>query len=440
MRQAKETVSGPQPRFAALGYRDFRLIWYGQLISTVGTQMQLTAINWHIYDLLSGQSFNFSLLGHPVHLDAQALGLGTLGLVRVVPIVLFALLGGMMADALDRRRLMIWTQSILAVLAGILAFLTFTHQATVATIYVITALGSAAGAFDGPARQAIVPNLVPRQVLTNALSLNALLGEIGTIVGPAIGGLLVGTFDPSLVYALNALSFAAVIIALLLMSYRNRVAATSTGLGLEPLKEGLRFTYQSRLIRSTMLLDFFATFFSSARTMLPIIAGDLLHVGATGFGILSTGQSVGAVLAGLIMSGRREIHRQGAVLLISVIIYGAATALFGVSTIFALSYVMFALTGAADTVSMVIRQTVRQVLTPDRLRGRMTSVNMIFFMGGPQLGELEAGLVASAWGVLVSIISGGLATVLLTVLVAWMYPRLRTYTSDAAAEQAAELA
>jgi hypothetical protein len=190
------------------------------------------------------------------------------------------------------------------------------------------------------------------------------------------------------------------------------------------------FTYRSRIIWSTMLLDFIATFFSSARTMLPIVAGDILRVGPEGYGLLSTAQSVGAVAAGTILSLRQTIHRQGVVLLISVAVYGLATALFGLSTAFLLSYVLFALTGAGDTVSTVIRGTIRQLVTPDRLRGRMTSVNMIFFMGGPQLGELEAGLVAAVLGAPLAIFTGGVATVLLTVLVAWQYPRLRNYTSS----------
>jgi hypothetical protein len=198
--------------------------------------------------------------------------------------------------------------------------------------------------------------------------------------------------------------------------------------------EGLRFTYRSRLIWSTMLIDFFATFFSSARTMLPIVVSDMLGMGVQGYGLLATAQPLGALLAGAILSLRREIHRQGLALLVSVAIYGLATALFGLSTMFGLSYVLFALTGAGDTVSTVIRGTLRQVMTPDHLRGRMVGVNMLFFMGGPQLGEMEAGLVAAVLGVPFAIVSGGLATVFLTGWIAWQYPRLRRYTSTTAAE------
>jgi MFS family permease len=161
--------------------------------------------------------------------------------------------------------------------------------------------------------------------------------------------------------------------------------------------------------------------------MLPLVADEILRVGPQGYGILSTGQSVGALLAGVILSLRTEIKQQGRVLLISVALYGVATALFGISKIFALSYFLFALTGAGDTVSTVIRHTLRQMITPDRLRGRMTGVNMIFFMGGPQLGELEAGLVAAVFGTPFAIFTGGIATVLITGWIAWQYPRLRNY-------------
>jgi MFS family permease len=164
------------------------------------------------------------------------------------------------------------------------------------------------------------------------------------------------------------------------------------------------------------------------------VATDVLKLGVEGYGFLATAQPVGALIAGAIVALRRDIRHQGVVLLVSVGVYGVATALFGLSTSFALSYVLFGLTGAGDTVSTVIRGTLRQLLTPDHLRGRMTSVNMVFFMGGPQLGELEAGLVASVFGAPIAIVTGGLATVLLTALIAWRYPRLRNYTSDMAEE------
>jgi MFS family permease len=428
--------SSSAPRFVALQHRDFRLLWIGQVISVIGSQMQTTAINWHIYELLKNSSYAITLFGHTIGIDARALGLGTLGLVRVIPILFFALVGGVVADTRDRRKVLLWTQSAAAVFAAILAAITLTGHDNIFAIYVLTAAGAAAASFDGPARQSLVPNLVPRAHLTNAISLNTLLRQIASITGPALAGVVLGLFNTGIVYAINAVSFVAVIVALLLMHYRGRITVANRGLDLRAVVEGLRFTYSSSIIWSTMLIDFFATFFSSASTMLPIVAGSILKVGAQGYGLLASAESVGALIAGLVLSLRRDIRRQGVILLASVGIYGLATALFGMSTVFALSFVLLGLVGAGDTISTVIRGTVRQLMTPDHLRGRMTSVNMIFFMGGPQLGELEAGLVAAVFSVPVAIITGGIATVLLTAWVAWKYPSLRNYVSGVQAEPA----
>lgn len=416
-------------RFAALRYRDFRLFWGGRLVSTLGSQMMVIALNWHVFDLLRGTTHTIAIAGRVFELKAEALGLGAMGLARVIPIITFALLGGLMADARDRRKLLIWTQSILAVLSAGLAALTLSGQTTVLTIYAVAAISAAVTAFDEPAKQSLVPHLVAEKHLTNAVSLNTLLWYVGTIVGPGIAGLLVASVGIGWVYLIDAVSFGAVITALAMMGYRGRNGSLGRGMGWSALVEGIRFTRHTPLIWSTMLLDFAATFFASARTMLPIMATDILGMGVQGYGLLATAQPVGALIAGVIMAARRDVRRQGATLLVSVAVYGLATALFGLSTWVVFSYMLFAFTGAGDTVSTVIRGTLRQLITPDRLRGRMTSVNMVFFMGGPELGELEAGVVASVLGAPFAIITGGLATVLLTVWVAWKYPSLRKYTA-----------
>lgn len=429
------TESVPQQRLAALQSRDFRLLWTGELISTIGTQMQLYAINWHIVQLLKDQTLTLPWGGAPLQGEAlAALGLGMLGLARIIPIVVFALLGGMIADSYDRRIILFWVRAAAGIFSLYLAILTLNNQATVLAIYVLTAVLSATNALGNPARQSLVPNLVPREHLTNAVSLFTLMFQLTSILGPALFALFVG-FNIGWIYAVNAASFLAVIAALLMMEYRGKISARSH-MSWQSMIEGLRFTYQSRIIWGTMLLDFLATFFSSAQTMLPLVVTHVLKLDARWYGILGTAQPIGAVLAGSIVALRGEIRRQGFVLLVSVAVYGLATAIFGLSTSFVLSYIMYALTGAGDTVSTVIRGTLRQVLTPDHLRGRMTSVNMMFFMGGPQLGELEAGLVAAAFGVSFSIFSGGVATVLLTALIAWKYPHLRNYTPDEAAPEA----
>ncbi len=435
------SLSTPAPRLAALRHRDFRLLWGGGLVSEIGSQMQVVAVNWHVYQLLRGDTYTLVLGAWRLHLGAGALGLGLLGLARVLPILLLSLLGGLVADTLDRRTLIVGAQIAAAAVSALLAALTLTGRVTLAALYLLTALGVAVSAFDEPAQQALVTHLVPRAHLTNAVSLFTLVWQIGTVAGPGLAGLVIARAGVGVVYALNAASFVAVVLAVGALRYRGRSGVgrggvgrggvAATGVSVAALREGLRFTRRTRLVWSTMLLDFYATFFSSARTMLPIVADRLLHAGAPGYGLLATAQPLGAVLAGVALALRRDIRRQGVALLAGVAVYGVATALFGVSTIFAVSYALFALTGAGDTVSTVIRATLRQTLTPDHLRGRIASVHMMLAMGGPQLGELEAGLVAALWSAPVAIVTGGVATVLLTAWVAWRQPGLRRYRSDA---------
>ena len=424
-----------QTRLAAFRYRDFRLVWVAELASTTGSQVQIFAVNWHVFRLLQDQTIAFNLFGTHIELGGEALGLGGLGLARLAPIIVFSLLGGVMADAYDRRKLMIATRILAALLGGWLALLTLTGQADVMAIYLISALASGLMAFDMPARQSLVPHLVPSVYLTNAISLQSIIWQLATITGPALAGVLIGAAESGgiaaigIVYILTALLFTSAAGLLLLIQYRGQ--ARSEGVSWRALKEGMRFTFDTRMIRATMLLDFLATFFGSARTMLPIVAADMLGMGAAGYGLLATGQPLGALIAGSVLALRREIPHQGRVLLVSVAAYGAATVVFGISTSFALSYLMYGLTGAGDATSAVIRNTIRQTLTPDRLRGRMTGVNMIFANGGPQLGELEAGLVGAALGVPFAIVTGGIATVLLTGWIAWRNPKLREYQGEA---------
>ncbi|MCW5847936.1 MAG: MFS transporter [Anaerolineae bacterium] len=414
-------------RLPALQYRDYRLMWFGLFVSTIGSQMQFTAVNWHIFELLRGQTFTVELFGRTLSLGAEALGLGTLGLVRVIPIILFALAGGLLADTRNRRTLLIYTQLASVFFAALLAVLTLTGRVTVPMIYLLSAALAGVAAFEQPSRQSLMPHLVSKEAFVNAVSLNTLMFTGASVIGPALGGLVLAYAGVSTVYLVNAISFVTVVISLVLLTYRGEAAVSAAGLGWGALLDGLRYTFHTPIIWSTMMLDFLATFFSSARTMLPIVAGDILGLGPVGYGWLSAAQPVGSIVAGSVAALSGEIKKQGAVLLISVLIYGLATIFFGLTTSFILAFVFMALTGAADTVSTVIRGTLRQLLTPDALRGRMTSVNMVFFMGGPQLGELEAGLVAAAFGVPFAIVSGGVATVALTLLIAWRYPTLRRF-------------
>jgi MFS family permease len=389
------------------------------LISFSGSLMQAAAILWHV-----------SLL---VPEDRRALALGLVGLVRVVPMVFCSLVSGVAADVYDRRKLMLVTQTMATALAASLAILTWRGLDVVWPIYAIAAVSSAVGAFDLPARQSLIPNLVPREHLANALTLNTIMFQVAAVAGPALGGIVIGQLGVAWAYAFNAASFLVVIAALLMMRGVGgaRRAEAQPTFTVHAAVEGLRFVFRAPLIRSTMLLDFFATFFSSATALLPIYAQDILGVGASGYGWLYAAPAAGAILTSAVMVRAVDlIDRRGRVLLVAVMGYGLATVAFGLSTSFWLSFGCLALTGATDTVSMVFRNLIRQLETPDHLRGRMTGVNMIFFMGGPQLGELEAGLVAQWLGAVVSVVTGGIACVAATIWIAAVTPALRHYRQE----------
>lgn len=399
-------------RFPALRSPEFLLFWLGQAVSAAGTRMQDTTIRWHVYGLTH-----------------SAVSLGLIGLFRFVPIILCSLWGGALADAKDRRNIMLLTQTALAISAVVLACLTQSGRINVAMIYGMSALSAAALAFDNPARQSLIPNLVPRRHYPNAVSLNSTVLKVATVVGPTLAGTLLQRGSLALIYWLNALSYLAVIAALLRIKPQllAREQSPRKQMGPEALAEGLRYVRSKPVLIGAIGLDFVASFFSSSDSLLPIFAKDILHVGARGYGLLTAATAAGSVVAGLVLASRRPIVRQGRTMLIAVFIYGLATILFGLSHTFWLSVIALALTGAADTVSAILRQTIRQMDTPDHLRGRMTSINMIFFMGGPQLGNLEAGFAASLLGTPGSVISGGIGCLLAVGWFAHRFPLLRRY-------------
>ena len=407
--------------FVALDHRNFRVLWIGLLVSMTGSLMQNAAILWHV-----------SLLVSP---DRKGLALGLVGLVRVAPIVVFSMLSGVVADVWNRRKLMLLTQSAATMVALVLAILTFRGLTQVWPIYLLAALGSSAGAFDLPARQSLIPMLVPREHLPNAISLNSIMFQTASVIGPSLGGILIATSSVAWVYVVNAVSFLFVLAALLMMrgipARQEAEGGSKNEVSLHAALEGLRFVFQSPVIRSTMVLDFLATFFSSATALLPIFAQDVLRVGAQGYGWLYAAPAAGALVTSTAMVLLADrIERRGLVLLVAVAGYGLATVVFGLSRSFWLTFFCLAVTGATDTVSTIIRNVVRQLETPDRLRGRMTGVNMIFFMGGPQLGELEAGVVANWFGAPFSVITGGLGCLAATAWVSLATPALRRYRRD----------
>jgi MFS family permease len=400
----------------ALQHRRFRLLWSGQLISIAGSQMQLWALFWHIRTITN-----------------QPIALGMVGLARIVPVIVFSLIAGVVADSLNRRRILFLTQTGMALVALTLGWLTFSGRIELWHIYTLTALQAVCLAFDAPARQALVPNLVSKKDLPNAFSLNSIAHQTGAIIGPAISGFIIAVGELPFVYMVNALSFLAVIAALFVMGPVDQEKSSINHKGIvskQAIIEGVRFIRSQPLILSTMILDFFATFFASANTLMPIIAVDVLKVGAVEYGWLSAAQAIGAMVAALIISQQREIRGQGKIFLLAVVAFGLATIAFGLARIFLWAMIALIVIGAADTVSTIIRNTIRQLATPDYLRGRMTSVNQIFFQGGPQLGEVEAGVVAQLFGAPLAIISGGVGCIVAVMWIVRRWPQLKTYNGD----------
>ena len=398
----------------ALRNRRYFALWLGLLISIAGSQMQLAALHWHIR----------TLTGEP-----NPLALGGIGLARILPIILFSFIGGPVADTLNRRRILFITQTAMALVALVLALLTFSSHITIWYIYLLTAIQATAIAFDGPARQAMIPNIVSAEDLPSAFSMSSIAMNAGSIIGPALSGIVIVALGQGYTYFFNAISFLAVIIALVFIGPVLQDSKKS-GIHLSAALDGIRFIFHKPIILSTMLMDFVATFFASANTMMPIVAKDILKVGEIGYGWLSSAQAIGSVAAGVVVSQIPKLRKQGPAFLIAVVIFGSATVLFGATSAFAVAMLALILMGAADAVSTIIRNTIRQLNTPDHIRGRMTAVNQIFFQGGPQLGEVESGIVASLFGVPAAIVSGGIGCIVGAALIILKWPQLRTYNGD----------
>ncbi len=293
--------------FSALRHRDFRLLWLGQIVSVTGSQMQSVAINWHVYLLTK-----------------SALALGLVGLFRGMPIIICSLVGGVVADAVDRKRLMVATQSLMLASAALLTISTIAGLQSVWPIYLLSGIASAATAFDIPARQSLMPMLVPAKDFPNAVSLGLVVFNVATIGGPALAGFLLASHGPAIVYGINAVSFLAVIAALIAMRTGGTLETDGqrrNAVSLDALKEGLKFVWRTPIIVQTMTLDFAATFFASATLLLPIFAQEVLHVDARGYGFLSAAPAIGSVLTALVMARIGTFRRQGRLVVVSVAIF-----------------------------------------------------------------------------------------------------------------------
>ncbi len=401
-------AAGP---WEALNYRDFRLLWSGQLVSSAGTQMRMVAVAWQVY-LLSSSTFQ----------------VGALGLFQAIPTMVFSLVGGVIADALDRRKLLLFTQIMLALCSAALALLTAFDRINIPLIYAIAFISSAVGAFDFPTRQALISKIVPNKQLTNAYSLNMLMFNLATIVGPTLGGFAIAGLGVAGTYWFDVASFMCVVVALLLMHVDGRPGEQRTAPGMDSLLEGFRFLRDHPVILSVMLLDFFAMFLGTTRSLLPGYAASIYHVGPQGLGFLLAAFSVGAVLAALFSGPIARIQRQGLGIALAIAAYGLCILLFGLSPwSFALGLFFLAASGVADMVSTVLRSAVVQLGTPDEFRGRVSSAAAVFSIGGPMLGQFEAGSLAALTSAPLAASIGGLAVIGVTSLMLVLVPAIRFF-------------
>ncbi|MCO5222695.1 MAG: MFS transporter [Thermomicrobiales bacterium] len=403
--------------YRVLRFRDFRVLWIAEALSQAGSQIQRVAIAWQVYELTH-----------------DAFKLGLLGLFRFIPILIFGIVGGVMADRGDRRRTLVWTQAVLLALALTLTILSGSGRITIWAIYAITMLAAVFEGISNPTRQALMPLLVPRSELPSASTMGVLVSHVSQVVGPAAGGLIIATLGTTGAYAVDALSFLAVIVAVLMMQQRPPPVAITMS-GYQAAVEGLQFLRRTPTLFGVMLADFLATLFGACTTLMPIFADDVLGVGPRGLGFLLAAPAAGAVTMAIVMSITHLPDRAGLWVLASIVAYGSFLFGFGVSTTLWISLLFLGLSGAADAVSMALRHATRTLLTPDDLRGRVASVHRSLGMGGPQLGEFQKGVTASVIGAGPAVAIGGLATIGVAAFVAWVFPSVTRYRLSESEEE-----
>lgn len=392
---------------AALQSRDFRLLFAGIVVSNLGLQMQSTAIGWELYDRTH-----------------SAYALGFVGLVALFPLVALALPAGHLVDTRDRRSMLMASLAIFAASSVGLAIVSASHG-PLAALYGCVLLAGVARAFHTPARNALLPALVPPSLLANAITWNSGGWQLASVLGPAAGGALIAARgNAAAVYvcaAIGSLSFLVMLVAI-----RHRSAERlHSELTFGALVAGVRFVARSKLLLPTITLDLFAVLLGGATTLLPIYAKDILHVGPAGLGWLDAAPSLGAVLMAVALASRPPMRQAGRSLLLAVLGFGVGTLVFGVSTSFSLSIAMLAVIGGLDMVSVVIRNTVATLVTPDDMRGRVGAITGLFIGTSNQLGGFESGAVAGAFGPVFSVVSGAIGTIIVVFAVAWYWPSVR---------------
>ena len=373
--------------------------------------MQQTAVSWLLYDMTK-----------------SPLQLGLNGAFRAVPMIVLGLFGGTMADRFDRRRLLLFTQTILMALALILGYLDQTGRVAVWHIYGLTLITAIVRSLDAPARQALVPSLVPRSVLPNAIALNSLLWKGTILLGPSFAGIAISTVGTDGAFYANGLSFVAVVVALLLMRSSSSGTIKRGGF-LHDLQYGLSYVLAQKIILAIMLMEAFSSVFGLDSAMLTIFAQDVLNAGPRGFGFLQSARGLGAIVGSGLLVAVLNTRSQGKILLSSTVVYGLSFALFGLSTYFPVSLFLIFVAGAADTIWGATRSTILQVNTPDNLQGRVMGVFSLSSRGLSPLGQVETGLVVPLIGAREATFFGGCLVLCASLLTVWRVPAVYRFRS-----------
>jgi MFS family permease len=401
----------PQPagRLAAFRYRDFRLFWLSLFVSNAGTWMQMTATNWLLYQLTD-----------------SPFQLGLNGIFRAVPAIFLGLISGTFADRYDRKRLLLLTQIALALLSLSMAMLDSSESIQAWQIYAFTFISAAVGSFDGPARQALFPSLVPRSVLPNAVALNSVLWKGAALLGPSLGGIAISLLGTSGAFYANAASFLVVVVALLMMrSHAPAPEKRQNFLG--EMKDGFTYMISEPIILGIMVMEAVSSVFGLDHAMLTIFASDVFRVGAHGFGFLQSSRGLGAVIGSSLFIGMGQQPAQGKILIIAAILYGVGFAAFGIAPSFGLAVLLLAMVGATDAIWAAARGTILQITTPEGFRGRIMGIFQLSNRGLHPLGQTETGLMVPLIGARETTVLGGILVSAVTLMIAWRIPGIARF-------------
>jgi MFS family permease len=390
-------------------HRDFRLLWIGKGISLFGSQITLVAVPFQVYDLTE-----------------SSLAVGLVALCQLVPIVSLSFWGGAVADAVDRRKVLIRSDSILIVITALLALNAFLPDPSVAAIYVLATCASGVYCFGRPALEAAIPRVVPQHQLAAASALNGVQGTTAMILGPAVGGVLIGVVGAGGAFLLDSVTYGAGLIAGLLMR-PVPPAENAPKPSWAAIKEGFSYVRRSQALLGTYWVDIAAMVFGMPDALLPALAVERFGGGPGILGLLLAAPPAGAFVASLLSGWTGRVRRHGLAILVAACVWGSAIAVFGLVESLPLALLAAAVAGAGDMISGIFRMTMWNTIVPDELRGRLAGVELAAYAGGPALGNFEAGLVASLTSLRVSIVSGGVACVVAAVLVCLMLPGFLRY-------------